>query len=227
MPAARKALAVFASAALAAILPASAALAQGDLGTCALPTGCIEAPAPDGVVDAVDEVTEGVSKIVDSTKEATDDTTGGWTAPVTDPIIDGINNTLDLTPTPEQGPGKKKQDKRAAAKGGTVVGSDAYPSAAEHVAAYEHKLNAMAARDASHRFDDRLDRTVSFVPPSEADLAERLAQAALDAVRAFTFPAILIGLVIGFVVVQSRIDHKDPKLALAAVSSEQEYLSFS
>ncbi|MEA2460080.1 MAG: hypothetical protein QOH90_257, partial [Actinomycetota bacterium] len=42
----------------------------------------------------------------------------------------------------------------------------------------------------------------------------------------FAFPLILMALVIGFVLLQNRLDGKDVKFALAPISSEQDLLSF-
>ena len=50
-------------------------------------------------------------------------------------------------------------------------------------------------------------------------------QAAARLVKMLAVPLVLILFVIGFVFIQNRIDRKDPRLALAPVSSE--HLTFS
>ena len=227
MTARRNALAALAIGLLAALFPISAAFA-GELQTCALGDACVEVPVHDDVADAVDGTTGATSEAVDKTKEAADKATGGWSEPVTDPVVDGINETLDLTPSLKEGAGKgkKKRDRNGTgSKAGS--GSSFVNEQAAAAAAYERSFDALAAREARRLLDGRLDQAVSFIPPAEPPLGERLARAALEAAKAFTFPAILIGLVVGFVLVQNRIDHRDPKLAFAPVSSEQEYVSFT
>jgi hypothetical protein len=217
----RKAMASVAIGLIAATSFVSTALAKGVLGTCALTTGCIEVDAPDVVVGTVDEVGEDAGKVLDDAKEGTDKATGGRTEPVTDPVIDKVNDTLDLTPGGSDPVKHTKDEKRRSA-------TNQDTSATAAAAASQRKFDMMAARETRRSaFDGRFERAVSFAPPSEPGLAERLAQAALDAAKAFTFPAILIGFMVGFILVQNRIDHTDPKLALAPVSSEQDYLSFS
>jgi hypothetical protein len=229
MTARRKALASLAIGLLAALFPISAAVADDVLQSCALPTGCVDVPVDDDVADAVDGATGATSKTVDKTKETTDKATGGWSEPVTDPVVDEINDTLDLTPTLDPGgagKGKKKKQRNRQQEGSQAGTGSVVNERAAAAAAYQNSVDALAAREARRALDGRINTAVSFAPP-EIPLGERLAQAALEAAKAFTFPAILIGLVVGFVLVQNRIDHKDPKLAFAPVSSEQDYLSFS
>lgn len=59
-------------------------------------------------------------------------------------------------------------------------------------------------------------------PPSLAELARDAAEAA----RRFAFPLILTLLVLGFLVLQDKIDSKETKLVLAPVSAEEDLLSF-
>ena len=54
-----------------------------------------------------------------------------------------------------------------------------------------------------------------------------LTEAAVEAVKKFAFPILLSFLVAAFMLIQDRVDRKDPKLALAAVDTDQEWLSFA
>lgn len=54
-----------------------------------------------------------------------------------------------------------------------------------------------------------------------------LTEAAVEAVKRFAFPILLSFLVAAFMLVQDRVDRRDPKLALAAVDPEQDWLSFA
>lgn len=62
--------------------------------------------------------------------------------------------------------------------------------------------------------------------PQPLDLGA-LAEAAVEAAKRFAFPILLSILVVAFMMVQDRVDRKDPKLALAAVDTDQEWLSFA
>lgn len=225
MSAGRKALASATFALLAALLPLSGAFA-GELQTCLLgEDDCVNVDAPDEVADAVGATTDGATKVVEGVKDGTDEATGGWTEPV-DPVVDGITQTLDLTPDEEGGKGKNKKQRGKHAER-SAGPSSSFNERVAAIANYERAIAALAAREVAQVIDNELNQAASFVPPEFPTLGERLAQAALDAAKAFTFPALLIGLVVGFVLMQNRIDHKDPKLAFAPVSSDQEYLSFT
>ncbi len=61
-------------------------------------------------------------------------------------------------------------------------------------------------------------------PQDDSD--HRPTQEVVEALRRFAFPLTLAVLVVAFLAVQGRLDRKDPKLALAPVTSGQELLSF-
>lgn len=222
----RKALAFAVIGVIAAAFPVSVAQA-GTVGTCALPTGCIELDSPDEVADAADKVSEGAGKVVDDVKKATDKTTP--TERVTDPVVERVNKALDLTPG-EADPASRNNKKHKKNRGSVDPASEARGASDGETAvaaAHHHAFDMRIAGEVRRNLDHGVDQAASFLSPTEPDLADRLAQAALDAAKAFTFPAILIGLIVGFILVQNRIDRRDPKLAYAPVSSDQDFLSFS
>jgi hypothetical protein len=67
---------------------------------------------------------------------------------------------------------------------------------------------------------------VAAFAPEPLDVGA-LAEAAVEAVKKFAFPLFLSLLVGCFMLIQDRVDKKDPKLALAAVDGEQDWLSFA
>jgi hypothetical protein len=152
--------------------------------------------------------------------------TGSGTDPVTEPVVKDIKDTLDLTPGHTHPATDDKHKKKARGLDGAGSTDTAPRSGPAATGGYQHRIDMLGAREARRALGSGLDRAVSFQPP-EPSLSDRLAEAALEAAKAFAFPAILIGLMVGFVLVQNRIDHRDPKLALAPVSSEHDYLSFS
>jgi hypothetical protein len=60
----------------------------------------------------------------------------------------------------------------------------------------------------------------------EGPTLTRLRRVTLPAARQFGFPLGLAVLVLAFVVVQGRLDARDPKLAFAPVSVDDDLLSF-
>lgn len=68
------------------------------------------------------------------------------------------------------------------------------------------------------------------VSPAAADeqpAVSRLRHATVPAARHFKFPLGLAALVLGFLAVQSRLDRRDPKLAMAPVSIDDDLLHFT
>jgi predicted phage tail protein len=72
-----------------------------------------------------------------------------------------------------------------------------------------------------------VNSVVGSVPPSVRIIPDRLSQAVQHAVQtvgsaggAAGFPLILLGLLLGFLLVQNRIDRRDPKLALATIAAD-------
>jgi hypothetical protein len=227
MTAGRKVLASLAIALGATLFPLSSAFA-GDLQTCILgDEDCITVDAPDEVVEVVGGSTDAATDAVGGVKNGTDKATGGWSDPVTSPVVDGITETLDLTPsTDEGGKGKHKKKNKNRAERPATTGPVITEQAAA-IASFQRSMEEAAGVDPRAAIDGEINHAASFVPPDLPSLSERLAQAAAEAAKAFAFPAVLIAMVVGFVLVQNRIDHKDPKLAFAPISSDQEYLSFT
>ena len=73
-------------------------------------------------------------------------------------------------------------------------------------------------------------RSFSVAPvdvPADESLVTQIGRIATEAARQAAFPLALALLVIAFLMVQNRLDRKDPKLALAPVDSEHDLLSFT
>ena len=69
-------------------------------------------------------------------------------------------------------------------------------------------------------------QVAAFTTPDPLDLGA-LTEAAVEAAKKFAFPIMLSILVACFMLIQDRVDRKDPKLALAAVDTDQDWLSFA
>jgi hypothetical protein len=79
---------------------------------------------------------------------------------------------------------------------------------------------------------DALDLSGTELVGSASDVAapvgfEEFVQEALEAARQFAFPLVLTLLVGAYLMLQSRVDKRDPKLAMASVDPEEDLLSFS
>ena len=68
---------------------------------------------------------------------------------------------------------------------------------------------------------------VPAVAVDDKPAVARLREATVPAARQFRFPLGLAALVLGFLAVQSRLDRRDPKLAMAPVSVDDDLLHFT
>jgi hypothetical protein len=59
-----------------------------------------------------------------------------------------------------------------------------------------------------------------------SSMIERIARSAADVAERLAFPMLLALAVGAFVLLQNRVDRKDPKLALAALDADEELLGF-
>jgi hypothetical protein len=131
-------------------------------------------------------------------------------------------------------PDKKKKKKRHPESNGPSTNSN--PSTRSNVFFPDTgKIGVLAGREAA--FSGYVvdqpphKRQLSSASPSSAfnsgplTLGE-LAKALGEAARQLAFPLGLALAVVAYLMVQGRIDAKDPKLALAALDAEEEYLSF-
>jgi hypothetical protein len=63
--------------------------------------------------------------------------------------------------------------------------------------------------------------------PAVADgVLDRIAEGVTDAARRFAFPMTVAGLAALFLLVQGRLDRRDPKLATAPIDSRDDVVSF-
>jgi hypothetical protein len=172
------------------------------------------------------EIVNAVDKSAGDTTEAVDDATGGTVGNIgqttgTLPAAGGTVKKVTKGLTGTSGPGKKKTSARAAKTTG-------YPVAGTWEILGESFANANGMRDAR----DGAGRPgtaalVSSEASSDDSVFSQIGRVAAEAVQQAAFPLILTMLVGAFLMVQNRIDRKDPKLALAPVDSEHDLLSFT
>ena len=193
--------------------------------------------ATDPVEDtAVDEATDGVTgaredgpikETVDTVTKEVDEVTGGASQPVTDQVRKISDETL-----------RPVDDAIGDTLGGIRSGNDPQIGSGETDGA----LSRTNQRDASAGQTSRVrgtrfgrDTTGSepvsdelIRPISDRDIStdESAAERARRIAEEIAFPLILLLMVAAFLVIQGRLDKKDPKLALAPRDIDEQYLSF-
>lgn len=187
--------------------------------------------------DPLEGVKKTVGETVDTTNETVKETTSDPTQTVTDTVggvanevnektggtLDPVTNTVTgLAPkdgktkagTTQSGPaGNRTARTREPAVLGTSF-ADALRADSKIIASG----TSPALRDV---------QLASSVTAAADSLAEQIGAIARAAADQMAFPALLIVIVIGFLMVQNHIDRRDPKLAMAPVDSEHDLLSFS
>jgi hypothetical protein len=188
-----------------------------------------------GVGGVVDDVTDGVTgpveEALDTVNGAVDEVggqlgnTAGEVAGRVGDAVDGLTGNGSVAPGAEPNvPGET---------GTTIAGGGRTPGTRDDVAGLRTALDAAAAvsPDGFYGSGAAAALPVPTVAGSPTDagtpsLVERIARSAADVAERIAFPLLLAFLVGGFVLVQNRLDRKDPKLALAALDAEEDLLGF-
>jgi hypothetical protein len=176
---------------------------------------------PDRVTDVVDDVNE--------------DIPGG---PVTDPVkdvVNGVGNTIDEAtggtgsgPLPgTDSPGRsnfgtdpnERRDRNGSSGSDRVLGRGAGTGSTLGSLSPDGIVGALLVT--SDESPPAVELTT--VGPS---FGERAAQIAVEAAKRLAFPMLLLALVGMFLAFHGRVGRKDPKLALAAVDPEQNFVDF-
>lgn len=197
----------------------------------------------DAANDTVDDATQAVGDTVDSaadpdgpiqetiddTTDAVDNATGGATEPVTDPVrkitqdnlgpvddvVGGVTDDVLGSRDPAIDGGRTGGSLDGAKEPSTSIRQNA-PGTAGRAS------GATGGTTISRRVTQPVSRPIESEvagPPSIVEQAGRIA-------REVAFPLALLLMVGGFLVIQSRWDKKDPKLALAPIDVDDQYLSF-
>ena len=206
-------------------------------------TGGGTAPVTDAVDQTVDETTDGVSSgtgsIVDKTKETVNKTvddvdkaTGGTVTGTTDRVTKVFEDPLNRLENPlgfrdRDGKLTKKERRELRETGGyTRKQIAALQDALNHQSA-QARVELIQHREGSHKTAPlAIDSTTQSLAAPESPFSG-LAQAAGEAAKKLAFPLALTLMVLGYLVVQGRIDGRDEKLALAPIDADQDLLSFS
>jgi len=178
-----------------------------------------------GIIGGTKDVVE---KTVESGKEGLEEVvkdTGDTLGNVGSDTLGGIVGTVEEAVVGTAG--KNKKDRKTGTEGATRTTS---PTTNGSVVLGKDLAGALRAdgQALAAAIDD--GRSFSVVPvavPAEESLVTQIGRIATEALQQAAFPLALIVLVIAFLMVQNRLDRKDPKLALAPVDSEHDLLSFT
>lgn len=142
--------------------------------------------------------------------------------------VGGVIGTTETAPKNRTRDGKlagKKKGSRASERSAEPVGGDLFGD-----------RNPIFRPGSVITSDNEAAKNVRLVATSVADspdegfvdeLIHQIGRVAAEAVEQAAFPLILALLVGAFLLVQNRIDRRDPKLALAPIDSDHEQLTFS
>lgn len=229
---------LFALASIVSLAPA--AYAQVDVGDATDAVKDATGPVEDTVKDAVGDptdVVEGtvdapagedgpVEEVIDAATTEVDKATGGVSKPVTDELRNITDETL--------GP----VDDMIGDTLGTRSGRDPRIGSGDTQGALSRDVPRTRTDDTSAnvrgtRFqrtsDDRGANTVNEVSrpgATRTSTIESLGERATRIAQEVAFPLILLAMVAAFLIIQSRLDKKDPKLALAPLDIDEQYLIF-
>ena len=202
-------LGVIAGATIVLWLPASMAAA------CALTdVTCVADEVVDDVADAVgsasDPVTSVTDDVVDETEERADDAAGTVTR-----VVDDLTGRVDPGPDPgdDPGPGPKGHEPR---DGRDRSDRDTDRSGASRQRALERAFAPSGDRGGT--FAELIPASVTRTDPN-AHIAGSIGQA-LERVATVAFPLVLTLLVAAFVLIQHRIDARDPRLTLSPLGPD-------
>lgn len=186
------------------------------------------------VDDPVGGVVEDVKKTVDNTTTTVEDTSGGLTNDVNQ-TVGGVTNTVGETTggtldkvsetvggTTTKDGTKKSRNGKTSSTGGHAGTSGSTILGASFADAMRQDARAIAMSPGLADI-----ALASSVTDAADSIIEQIGLIARAAAEHMAFPALLMAIVIGFLMIQNRIDRRDPKLAMAPVDSEHDLLSFS
>ena len=174
-----------------------------------------------GVAGSIQKTVEQSKETVTEVTEATNDTLGS----VGSGTLEGVTGAVEGT----VGNVGKELGSKDPRKERTAQGAARTTTTSNSAQVLGHSF-ADALRSDGKALKPVLARsnpTSTVSAPVGESLVEQISKIAAEAVKQAAFPIALILLVVGFLMVQNRVDRKDPKLALAPVDSQHDSLSFT
>jgi hypothetical protein len=187
-----------------------------------------------GLTDALDGDEEGssepsenpVKKIVGGVSKVFDDTTTELEEAVSDPggYVGGVTEKVDKTVKKTK---RSLKDKRTGKDTGDRSSSASLPSLSPADVFGSHLAAARATDPTKLVLRDPTTDDSPTIEASTPGVFAAIGRVAVEAAEQVAFPLALALLVGTFLMVQNRIDRRDPKLALAPIHSDHELLTFS
>jgi len=171
-----------------------------------------------GVIDVIDKTGGNTTDPVEEVTSGVGGNLGG----VGQTIDDATNDTVKKVKKGLSGPSGKKTSDRPRSHTATSPALDTWDVLGESFM----KANG-AEQNRGAGTAQTSTTTVTPVASFDDSVVAQIGRIAAEAVEQAAFPLLLLMLVGGFLMVQNRIDRKDPKLALAPVDSEHDLLSFT
>ena len=181
------------------------------------------------VADPVQDVVEGpVQETIDETTKAVDEATGGATEPVTDAVRETSRETL--APVDEVLGGATDE----AVQGGGEIAPGSTTGSLENAGTTRQVANSNRRPVRQGNVGSVDDGTTAGAPEEllptqpnvDAQRSGSIVEQAQQIAREVAFPMFLLLMVGAFLAIQSRWDKRDPKLALAPLDLDDQYLSF-
>lgn len=185
-----------------------------------------DTPGPvEDAIEIVEDTVDSVESSANKTTQGTQDTVNGVTTSVTDTNKDDPSGTSggrqyvagERLRRTELTWRERVEKQRSASAADKTSASEGLSAAA--LAAQLRAINVLSASD--------LARWAPVSASPSSNPLARLADVATEATKTLAFPFTLTLMVVGFLLIQGRVDGKDPKLALAPIDSEQDFLTFS
>lgn len=173
----------------------------------------------DDVVTSIEKTVENSKETVTEVTETTEDTLGN----VRSGSVEGVVGTLEGT----VGKVDKERDGKNSTRQRNTGTGDTRSTSTDAVQVLGSSLAEALRKDAKSFQTSPTSASTSASPPVEQSLVQQIGRIAAEAVKQAAFPIALILLVVGFLMIQNRMDSRDPKLALAPVDSHHDSLSFT
>ena len=185
------------------------------------------------VGDTTDKVNDTTGPVVeDPVKKVTETAKGVVDKASNDPTVETVRDTVDQTLGTVGGSGQRGGEPTSVRdpqreRGTRGNGGDAQltPSSTADRAGSSPPETAPSA-SGTKTVAVETTPTSELSDPSSPGLVENIIRSVTAAAKKMAFPLMLVAMVGGFLLVQGRFDRKDPKLALARVDSQDDFLSF-
>ncbi|HYI46553.1 MAG TPA: hypothetical protein VE174_13940 [Actinomycetota bacterium] len=187
--------------------------------------------AVEDVADPDEDPNKGpVQETVDSVTKAVDEVSGGATEPVTDTVRKTTEETLGPIDQEVGGAVDDLFEGQAPGIGsGSTAGSLRNTSVLSRVR--DRDGGVLGGQGAAGSVDDPTtvgspEELLPTQPNIDAERSGSIVEQAGQIAREVAFPLFLLLMVAAFLAIQSRWDKRDPKLALAPLDLDDQYLSF-